>query len=144
MVYKNVNERQKNKPRGRPFSKENERGKPKNDLLAPSGHESHVSGATIALDLPSAIVEPLKEELNPLSSCQVLDREVDTKEMEIIDTIIFAEGKNKLEIRFSKKHNRMYRVQIFLNDTNEIRPVTYTGAHTGLGFWNLLKATLKK
>jgi hypothetical protein len=38
----------------------------------------------------------------------------------------------------------MFRIQVFLNDQVEIRNVTYTGAKTGYGFWNLLKGALKK
>lgn len=66
------------------------------------------------------------------------------KELETIETVDFKNGENTLSIRFSKRHNRMFRIQVFLNNENEIRPVTYTGASTGYTFWNLLKGALKK
>lgn len=55
----------------------------------------------------------------------------------------FDEKNNKLTIKFSC-NSRKYRVQVFLNDVLEIRPVTYTGTNTGYAFWNLLKGALIK
>ena len=159
MVHEEDSRRKKLKPRGRPFPKNNKQGKPKLDLLDTSGHEiSHERGviAPIAqLDfleplnanegvfskLPDLVMDTmdkiLKENMQP-------EKKEDLKELELIETIEFKEGENKLEIRFSKRHNRMYRIQIFLNDEIEIRPVTYTGTSTGKSYWNLLKNSLKK
>lgn len=64
-------------------------------------------------------------------------------ELDLIDSVEFLKGKNKLTIRFSKRNNRMFRIQVFLNDKHEVRPVTYTGSSTGYAFWNLLKGALK-
>lgn len=60
----------------------------------------------------------------------------------VIESIEFARTKDTLKIVLLKRHNRMYRIQIFLNDS-EIRPNTYTGASSALAYWNLLKASLK-
>jgi hypothetical protein len=68
----------------------------------------------------------------------------ESKADEIVDQIEFKNGSNILKIIFKKKHNRMFRIQIFMNETTEIRPVTYTGAMTAKSFWNLLKGSLKK
>lgn len=65
------------------------------------------------------------------------------KDLELIESLDFINGLNKVSIRFSKKQNRMYRIQIFMNDEYEVRPVTYSGASTGKIFWNLLKGVLK-
>lgn len=67
-----------------------------------------------------------------------------TKEGEIIDSIEFKNGSNVLKIVFKKQHNRSFRIQAFLNETTEIRPVTYTGSSTASSFWSLLKGSLKK
>jgi hypothetical protein len=60
-----------------------------------------------------------------------------------VDEIVFTSGKNTLKILLSKKHNRMYRVQVFLNDTMEIRPATYTGFSPASTFWGFLKEITK-
>ena len=60
-----------------------------------------------------------------------------------VEAIEFTNGKNKLKILLSKKHNRMYRVQIFLNDSVEIRPATYTGFAPASTFWGFLKEITK-
>lgn len=60
-----------------------------------------------------------------------------------VDAIEFTNGKNTLKIVLSKKHNRMYRVQVFLNNTMEIRPATYTGYAPASTFWGFLKEITK-
>jgi hypothetical protein len=80
-------------------------------------------------------------------SIEIEEKEINkekTKDLEMIESIDFKNGENTLSIRFSKRHNRMFRIQVFLNNENQIRPVTYTGASTGYAFWNLLKGALKK
>lgn len=83
-----------------------------------------------------------KIELGTISQNEI--KKDDTKKFEIIEKIEFKNGENILSIRFSKKNNRMFRIQVFLNDEFEIRPVTYSGSSTGISFWNLLKGSLKK
>ena len=168
MVRKGIIERreEKLKPRGKPFPKDNVRGKPKSKALVPSGRESSVEGGVVAPEPQSSIVEPLIEEstvLNLLPTLvmnttdQILKENMETpiepeikpvaeevKDLELIESLDFINGPNKLSIRFSKKHNRMFRIQVFLNDDNEIRPVTYSGATTGMAFWKLLKGVLKQ
>lgn len=165
MVHKDISEGHKLKPRGRPFPKGNKQGKLKNDLLAPSGLESGDERGVIAPDPQSLNGGPLNEQngielqlskeavetVNKIikesmdsQAEQVPAIEEDTKSLELIESIEFKNGENTLTIRFSKKHNRMYRIQVFLNNQTEVRPVTYTGANTGYAFWNLLKGALKK
>lgn len=69
-----------------------------------------------------------------------------TKDVELIESLDFftADGKNKMSIKYSKKSNRSFRIQMFLNDDQEMRPVSYTGSSTGNTFWALLKGALRK
>jgi hypothetical protein len=60
-----------------------------------------------------------------------------------LDAIVFTNGNNTLKMTFRQKDNRICNMKIYLNDTTEIRPVTYNGLHTGKTYWNLLKASLK-
>lgn len=164
MVHENTSKGNEHKPRGRPTSKGGKRGRPKKHLLAPSGREVSGDGGVIA---PSDKLSPVMPEIEKISLNESLTKILDdiakdtvtkeeidnpmsdkeneeTKDLELIESIEFENGKNVLSIRFSKKHNRMFRIQIYLNNEHEIRPVTYTGAHTGYSFWNFLKGALKK
>jgi len=166
MVHKEPGERAKHKPRGRPFLKGNNKGKPTDHVLANSGHESRPSGETLAhaqdflntmqlkkdsIDMQSEKTPMLENSTlstpsNPINIEPTQTEAItppDTEENIAIETIEFKNGDDTLKIILYKKHNRMYRVQIFLNDNIEIRPVTYTGANTALGYWNLLKRSLK-
>lgn len=169
MVHREPIEGKKLKPRGRPFRKGNKRGKLKDEVLASSGRESSLEGGVVAPALESSIVEPASdeifhqlpklvietidntetnqvEEIEPVEPVAEIKEEVkkELKDLETIESIDFKNGDNTLSIRFSKRHNRMYRIQVFLNNELEIRHVTYTGASTGYAFWNLLKGALKK
>ena len=165
MVHREHSEGSKAKPRGRPFAKGNHKGKLRNEILATSGRESSIEGGIIAPPLPTAPVEPenilnqlprlvmetldsqLKECLEEKQAEAVAPVEVKKeplKELELVESLDFMNGTNKLSIRFSKRHNRMYRIQVFLNDEHEIRQVTYNGVATGTTFWNLIKGLLKK
>ncbi len=64
-------------------------------------------------------------------------------ECEEMDCLDFKNGENLLSIKLFKKPNRVFRIQIFLNKTIEIRNVTYSGYSTAYSFWNLLKGNLK-
>ena len=167
MVHRNTDEghqeqpKQRGRPRGRPFQKGHTiKAKSRNEVLDDSGRENDLSRGDIALEPKQAIVEPKKEEIEVSQpnigtviqpeSTVTLEKPVEKaadeskEENQIVDKIEFTNGENKLTIRFSKKHNRMFRIQVFLNDESEIRPVTYTGASTGYAFWNLLKGAMKK
>jgi hypothetical protein len=191
MLRKGIIERreEKLKPRGKPFPKDNFRGKPKGKVLAAPRCESGVEGGIVVpslestmqhcanaesggfIDVPQefveAIINNLKEPMNitdeilkenmntpnkiatresviKLEETKVDPVTEEAKELELIESLDFMNGPNKLSIRFSKKHNRMFRIQIFLNDEHEVRPVTYSGASTGVTFWNLLKGVLRK
>ena len=87
------------------------------------------------------------EAVEPIQEVKEIASEVkkeELKDLETIESIDFKNGENTLSIRFSKRHNRMFRIQVFLNNKSEIRPVTYTGASTGYAFWNLLKESINK
>lgn len=161
MSRKNVTENQKSKPRGRPFKKKNVEVKSK--PLTPSECESNLEKGILATSINSAIVDPASDGITThlhsllletlggnLKECEEIplkgqsEAKKEIKELEAIESLDFKNGENTLSIRFSKRHNRMFRIQVFLNNENEIRPVTYTGAHTGYAFWNLLKGALKK
>lgn len=163
MVRKDFDEGRKPKPRGRPFEK-GHKGKPGKQISDSPGHKSSVERGVIAPTSQSAHEEPenkpaglqnlhtlvtetidntLKETMNS-PQVEEMTKEKKPEELELIETIDFKNGENTLSIRLSKKHNRMFRIQVFLNDESEIRPVTYTGASTGYSFWNLLKGALKK
>ncbi len=140
---------EKIKQRGRPFQKNNTRGKSKDEVLANSGHES--SPKRGILEAISKVAEsnanlPIPKKLTiPTCIQEFMDKkEVDTsKTLDLLESIDFMNGENKLTIRLSRRNNRMFRIQVFLNDEIEIRPVTYAGSSTGLSYWKLLKEALK-
>jgi hypothetical protein len=68
----------------------------------------------------------------------------DSKANVLVDCLEFKSGENILKINLYKKHNRMFRIQIFLNESTEIRPSTYAGGNPALCYWKLLKNSLKK
>lgn len=170
MVHREPSQGKKGKPRGRPFVRGNKRGKIENAVLDASGRESGDEGGIIAPLGQSPIVEAMKQEfdkfeeetkqdlkelLNPPSPAQELTAQgaggeyveqpvkvANPIENTVIESIEFLRGKDTLKIVLLKRHNRMYRIQIFLNES-EIRPNTYTGASSALAYWNLLKGSLK-
>ena len=168
MVHREPSEGKKRKPRGRPFPKGNNRGKLENDVLDASGHESGDGGDIIAPLAQSPVVEALKQSYDEAEKQQQevleegigclapgatiegglgisLHEQIPIKnpiENSVIESIEFLRGKDTMKIVLLKRHNRMYRIQIFLNDS-EIRPNTYTGASSAMAFWNLLKGSLK-
>lgn len=157
MVHKSDSKGFKYKPRGRPFTKGNVKGKPRSEIVGPSGRESSVSGGAIAPAIDLSKKEPLKQEIKDMKATTLETKEgesIDLEETtsntqehdndENIDTIEFHQGQNVLKFVLRKKDNRMYRMQIFLNEDQEIRPVTYNGRNTAMAFWNLLKGSLKK
>ena len=146
MVHKDVIERrnEKFKPRGKPFQKGNKNGKVENEIPVSSKPEIINEGEFIDSLKKSEIVTQLLENgfVSQKFTADVKENS-EKKSLELVESIDFKNGENKLSIRFSKRHNRMYRIQIFLNDNFEIRPVTYTGSSMALTFWNLLKGALK-
>lgn len=151
MVYTEPSEGKKSKPRGRPFVKGNNKGKPRNDVLDNPGHESSIEGQPI--DESKILLNLLTGEetitgQKPATQSLPIEEEQDAKEesklpLVLVESIDFIRGENKLSIRLSKRHNRLYRLQIFLNDTTEVRPVTYTGASAAFSFWDVLKGLTK-
>lgn len=124
------------------------------------GCESGIEGGTIEEEKAVTALSPIdfkmpmdaetKALLKPDEPLQGTEREPLSEENKVeeaqtvVDQIDFKNGENVLSIKFSKKHNRMFRIQIILNDGTEIRPVTYTGSSSAYNFWHLLKGALKK
>ena len=155
MVHSESSERKKRKPRGRPFTSDNNPKKLKREVLDDPGLESSDEGGIVATLEQGSAVEALKEaydvgmKQHEENIKEMLNPSIEPiqevpKEGEVIDCIEFKNGSNVLKIVFKKQHNRSFRIQAFLNESTEIRPVTYTGSHTATTFWNLLKGSLKK
>jgi hypothetical protein len=162
MVHSESSKGKRGKPRGRPFLKGNKRGKLENDVLASSGREISNRGEVIAPP-SNEVVEPYKDNFLDLrglpeetvnkflenNGLKVIEEEgkKESKPVppnQMIDSIEFVNGNNKLKIAFLKKHSRQYRIQVFLNEDTEIRPLTYTGSSTANAFWGFLKSSLKE
>lgn len=58
---------------------------------------------------------------------------------DVLDVLTFVNGKNTLKIKFIRTPNRVYRIQVFMNDSQEVRPSTFAGASPGWSFWKLFK-----
>lgn len=159
MLFKRVSKRTKAKPRGRPFSKNNNRGKSNDSLLDVEGRTGRIERETLmkkecesmkenntvqdvaAFTPEISVVDTSKAEQKPIESITQEPVEV----VEVIDSLDFKDEKgNTLKIIYRATPARRYRLQIFLNDTQEIRPVTYNGTSTSMSFWNMLKGNLKK
>lgn len=158
-------EPKKSKPRGRPFSKgyvPHNKRKSNPTLLDDSGHEICDKGRVIEPSSTLATVEPLNgaeglevyltpEQVDTLNQTQEAKMEAPIEKedaekdatLTLIESVDFMRGNNKISLRLSKRHNRLFRLQIFLNDTMEIRPVTYNGASTAYSYWNVLKEIMK-
>ncbi len=167
MAHTDISKEKKHKPTGRKNAPRDKSGKFDRKILASTGPEPVNTGETITIPL-EGIKKPKRIKFNketptggghldiPIELVQefglLTNEDLDLKndpvklpsqELDLIDSMEFLNGENKLTIRFSKKHNRMFRIQVFLNDKHEVRPVTYTGSSTGYAFWNLLKGALK-
>lgn len=153
MVHRELSEGKEPKVRGRPFLPGNKRGISSDKILVAKGSASGVRRPDLKPKMP---LKADGEKSSTDSKIPILESNEETfskvpvelikenNNLETIETLNFKKGDNVLSIRFSKRHNRMFRIQIFLNGELEIRPVTYTGSRTGNAFWNLLKGALKK
>lgn len=131
-----------NTKRGKPFEKGNQQFKKRKNTrkdLVDSGLESSDERAIVKEE----IIKDNNTELEIKEELETNEKET-INSFESIECLDFHNKDNKLSIKLFKKHNRMFRVQIFLNDSNEIRPMTFTGSSTALSFWKLLKEALKK
>lgn len=151
-----------NKPkRGRPFKKGNQEFKKRKNTrkdLVDSGLESGNEGGVVSLTpeieqvedksilhlLPSLVMDTLDHNLKEAMETPAEPKEEKEGDIKTIETMDFKNGENTLSIRFSAVNNRRYRIQVFLNDDTEVRPVTYQGSSSGYSFWKLLKGALKK
>ena len=165
MVHKDVIERRK--------EKQKIKAKPVNEILDDTGHKGNSGNEGLEETENKSFVykskspkkekkveqkfvksakreipdpELTEEEFEILAPVQFNEEEteIDEKKLELMDSIPFKNGKNTLTIKYSKRNNRQFRIQIFLNDECEIRPVTYTGSQTGNAFWGLIKGVMKK
>ncbi len=137
MVHSNNGERQKCKPRGRPFPPGNKRGKPSREILDDSRHNT------------SSEREDVKDREIKDSNCMekdISDFEKKFNELAytLIDSLDFENGKDKISVKFLKKGNNSFRIQIFLNGKHEVRPTTYNGSRMAFAYWDLLKGTLEE
>lgn len=161
MLRKEVAEK-KGKPRGKPFVKKGER-KMVSETMDVEGYTGCDQGEVIVSPFLHTHLEPIKpEENNILDMHKMVSEAVDSAIKEaigipqknqmdtgatqagLVEKMDFSMGENILSIHFSRKDNRMYTIKVFLNDEQEIRPVTYNGSSTACAFWNLLKRSLKK
>lgn len=127
----------KGKPRGRPFKKVLAETTIDGDILEASRHEADNIAKNALNSLDKLLINKQDEIIQ-----ENLILEKKEQEKKLIETIDFFSGNNKLSISLFQCHNRMFRMQIFLNDRQEIRPVTYTGSSTSYAFWNMLKESL--
>lgn len=149
MPNKDIIERraEKAKVRGRPFQKGNKNGNPPSDILDNKRHSTSATGGVVEkqeLEQEAGVLGQLCDLVKDTTDTIIQDTIESKKELELLESIDFKNGKNTLSLRFSRRFNRMYRVQIFLNNTLEIRPATFSGSATGVSFWNLLKETFNK
>jgi len=145
MVPEKNSERKKLKPRGRPFPKGNINGKPRERVLDSPGRKSGIRRGVIAPTQQNGDTSQLNKEKKPMNEAieKDLKDEIQADELKFVDQMEFSNGENKLKILLRQKKNRVYRMQIFLNNTQEIRPLTYNGSATAMTFWELLKGSLK-
>lgn len=62
----------------------------------------------------------------------------------LVDEVTFNDVLgNTIKLKFLKTQGRLYKLQIMLNDSIEIKPVTYSGSSIGFGYWNLIKGLMK-
>ena len=124
------NQEKKAKPRGRPFPKGNKNGKIPEETMVVNG-----------LSLPPIKID--EDILDPKKYQDVKMSDIIDSEPKIVEEISFTNGKHKLSIVLRKKQNRVFRIQIFLDDNTEIKPSTYNGSSPAMGYWNLLKSSIE-
>lgn len=144
MVHTKVSGGSQDRVIGRPFQKGNYKGKPRNEILDSKRPAIGNKQADIAPDEKQASKTPLKEEKMEPQNLPVVKKEVEAEENILVEAIEFKNGDNALRITLMRKTNRVYRIQVFLNDGLEIRPSTYTGSSGAMNVWKLLKSYLKK
>ena len=111
------------------------RGRPKKTLLADSGRESNSQGRAMSENY----IQPIAIVANEIEV-----QKSDKKNNKIMEKLDFLLGENILSICLICQENKVYRLQIFMNDSTEIRNVTYPGNSSAYAYWNLLKGSMKK
>lgn len=134
MVPENTHER--TTKRGRPFEKGNQY------------YQKRKAAAPIAVDRgPEISHEGRDLNEDDLEDASLIQESESTNQSvyQILETMEFKDqNENTLNIRFTRVNNRRIRVQVFLNDKIEVRPVSYQGSSSAYAFWILLKGALKK
>lgn len=148
-----------NKTRGRPFVKGHKRGKSDCKILDNSGHALRDRRETVEpnrvkfnknlpeqedsgnIDIPDIVMKKLCNQFEEATSIpQNAEKE---ENIGVLEKIEFTNGENKLSIVFSAINHRKFKIQVFLNEDTELRPVTYQGSRSATSYWNLLKGVLK-
>lgn len=142
MAYKTDSERKKSKPRGRPFTKGNKRGRIESSLLVNEGSAGIDSGPSL-VNIPDDIKPNLDHSSSVKEQDSVRSDKVDSSSYIVEDEIKFQKGENSLSIRLIKTNSRQFHMQVLLNDAVEIKPAKYSGPGIAYGFWNLLKQGVK-
>lgn len=136
MVYKDSDKRAKAKPRGRPFVKDNKRGKPPIEVLDDTGHK---------VSDPRGIISQITKSIQ-LETLEVKES-IKQEDQKIIDSISFTFEKNIITILLKSilkpSGGRYFKVQIFLNDNIEVKPSSFVTKQSALSFWNLLKGEIQ-
>lgn len=110
---------------------ETDTGKPREEILDHSGSSGNPETGQIQVnsETNSFEIEDFGERLEKIKNI-------------LIEEIRVNDGKNEIKIELSKKHNRVFKIDVYFNQC-EIRPATYTGRSSAMNYWKLLKG-LKK
>lgn len=147
---------ERRKARGRPFVKGNVKGKPPEELMIEDTQEKEeaicavedeftkeTSFEKITHSIPPSQPKKRQKKESKQTELKKEDNEVNLNS-ELVESLDFFDGENKLSIRLLKTPNRLYKINVILNDKLEIRPTTYPGAVAGVSYWNLLKGFVGK
>lgn len=88
-----------------------------------------------------AVKQSIAEEVNEVEAVNEVTEQKQTvpSEVEIMKSLEFKRGEHTLSLRLSRKKGKhQVRIQVFLNNEMEIRPVSYMSETAGGNFWRLL------
>ena len=161
MVPANTSQGKEHKARGRPFAKGNVKGAPRGAVLGSSRLQSDSNGSNVIQEekhkeeplnsLPIQKEEKLMQEETQAPSAPQEESKLVTcyegipKPDTEVDSIEFTNGENKLKIvLLTKGSSRLMQVKVFLNDTIEIKPATYTSKSIVGIYFDMLRQHMKK
>lgn len=159
MVHEDIIARRAKKE-GKHIEKNDKVAKSQKSNMASARPETNDSGGTIAVNTKKPVVSSQNANLKDLDKLNESKKSVEKENKwadlekfvpeeeniapkKLMDCIEFSNGKNILSLKLFKTHNRMYKIQAFLNDQIEIRPVSYNGGGSANAYWNLLKGAVK-